>query len=203
MSVRKLKIFVIPASEARRESFFGKDSGQAGMTDKGQKTKFINRPKIVTGLQAVLYLFLYLCLFYFSNAFASDISRITILMDPSDRTGRPGAIVRFQAETVSDMESSRLGLSGRHDMPEDHGMLFIMNDNEEIFFWMRGMRFSLDILFFDKDRRVTEIFHNLLPCDNCPLIKPSKPAFYALEINAGMAKKHGIRIGDRFEFENR
>lgn len=126
-----------------------------------------------------------------------------ILTDRSDRTGRPGAIVRFQAETVSDMESSRLGLSGRHDMPEDHGMLFIMNDNEEIFFWMRGMRFSLDILFFDKDRRVTEIFHNLLPCDNCPLIKPSKPAFYALEINAGMAKKHGIRIGDRFEFENR
>jgi len=29
-------MFVIPASEARRESFLQKDSGQAGMTEKGK-----------------------------------------------------------------------------------------------------------------------------------------------------------------------
>ena len=201
-------MFVIPASEARRESFLKKDSGQApkisgqaGMTDKKQKTKFTNRLKIVTGLQAVLYLFLYLCLYLFSQAFASDLGRITIVRDSSDKTGKSIAIAQFEIETASDMESSRIGLSGRQGMPEDHGMLFIMNDDKDIFFWMKGMRFPLDMLFFDKGKKVTEIFHNRLPCDNCPLIKPSKPASYALEINAGTAKKHGIRGGDRFEFE--
>jgi len=42
-SVHKLNYFVIPASEARRESFSQKDSGQAGMTDKWQLIEFIDR----------------------------------------------------------------------------------------------------------------------------------------------------------------
>jgi len=33
LSVHKLSVFVIPASEASRESFLNKDSGQAGMTE--------------------------------------------------------------------------------------------------------------------------------------------------------------------------
>jgi hypothetical protein len=47
VSVDKLQSCVIPASKARRESFWKEDSGQAGMTEKGnlQTTTYeINSP---------------------------------------------------------------------------------------------------------------------------------------------------------------
>lgn len=83
-----------------------------------------------------------------------------------------------------------------------NGMLFKLNDKKESVFWLKGMKFPLDILFFDRNKRVIDIFERLTPCDECVLIKPSKPAAYALEINAGTAKKYGIRIGDAFEIED-
>ncbi len=43
VSVYKLQSFVIPASEASRESFLKTDSGQAGMAEKRQLFDFIHR----------------------------------------------------------------------------------------------------------------------------------------------------------------
>lgn len=109
---------------------------------------------------------------------------------------RTEVMAHFIVETAGDAESLRKGLSGREGMPEDHGMLFLIN--KENSFWMNGMKFPLDILFFDRDMRLIEIRHNLQPCDACMPFDPEYPSAYALEINAGIAKKLGLRIGDGF-----
>lgn len=114
----------------------------------------------------------------------------------------PETTVRFRVETAIGFDQQRKGLSGREKLPEDQGMLFILDNRADRFFWMKGMKFPLDILFFDDKGLLFEIFESLMPCTDCPLIKPSAPAAYALELNAGMTKKYSIRIGDRIVIEN-
>lgn len=119
--------------------------------------------------------------------------------DTKDKTLRK-KISSFTVEVVSDATSRNKGLSGRSELPARHGMLFMLNNSTENYFWMKDMNFSIDVLLFDKSKKVTEIHENLPVCNNCPFIMPEKPVSYALEINSGEADKCGIKVGDLFEF---
>ncbi|MEW6107714.1 MAG: DUF192 domain-containing protein [Nitrospirota bacterium] len=146
-----------------------------------------------------------ICLFSVASASASDgltaeLKKIKILGN-SNAPYRP-VVAAFTVETAADALSRRKGLTGREKMNDDHGMLFILDDNYVDVFWMKGMNFPIDILFFDRNRRLIDVFADLSPCSECPFIMPSRPAAYALEINAGMAEKYDIRIGDMFVLEN-
>jgi uncharacterized membrane protein (UPF0127 family) len=63
------------------------------------------------------------------------------------------------------------------------------------------MRFPLDIIWIDRNKKIVEIYEYALPCkDVCKTITPQAAALYVLEVNAGFAKKQGIKIGDRLTF---
>lgn len=112
-------------------------------------------------------------------------------------------IVSFLVEVASDAKSLNKGLSGRASLPLNQGMLFMLDKSIEYSFWMKGMNFPLDILFFDETGRLFNIFENLVPCTECLMIKPSAPAAFALEINSGMTDRFDIRIGDRLFIEEK
>lgn len=132
---------------------------------------------------------------------SGTLVRISIVRVPAAgaETSPRGEKAMFGAEVASDRETMLNGLSERESIPDDRAMLFILDRRRENYFWMKGMRFPLDIVIFDKDRRVLDIIHDLQACENCPLIKMPSTAAYALEINAGMAKSHGLQAGDLFE----
>ena len=109
-------------------------------------------------------------------------------------------IAVFTVEAVSHKQKLQKGLSGRQSIPDSFGMLFILDSTREQFFWMKGMEFSLDILFFDSDRKLIEVLPDLLPCDTCRAYKAPPNTAYALEINAGMANVLGVKKGDTFVF---
>jgi len=94
------------------------------------------------------------------------------------------------------------GLSGRDSMSSNHGMLFIFNHESKWGFWMKDMKFPLDIIWFSSDRKVVYIKQNLLPCspDNCPVFTPPVDALYVLEVNAGFVETHNISLDDTFTF---
>ncbi len=101
---------------------------------------------------------------------------------------------------VTPLEKQR-GLGGRDRLAEKHGMLFPY-DHKEIFpFWMRGMRFPIDIIWI-ADKTVVDITHNAPVASDpentaiLPTYKPKTPVDTILEINAGEAVKYGIQIGD-------
>jgi uncharacterized membrane protein (UPF0127 family) len=151
------------------------------------------------GMCALLF---FVCSF-FASANAADAtasaereSRISILRGAEK-------IAVFTVETVSDQQKLEKGLSGRPSIPDDFGMLFILDSASAQFFWMNGMAFSLDILFFDKDNTLTAIMSNLSHCVEC--IKHRAPAHtaYALEINGGLANILGIKEGDRIVFKDK
>ena len=78
-------------------------------------------------------------------------------------------------------------------------MLFLLADDSPSF-WMKGMRFPLDIVWI-KDGRVVDVSADVPPPrgPNAPLptYSPDRPANRALEVNAGWAADHGVAAGRR------
>ena len=97
------------------------------------------------------------------------------------------------------------GLMFRDELADDAGMLFIFMEMAERSFWMFRTRIPLDIIWLDNQRRIVEISANTPPCESeersgCPSHGGAVPSQYVLEIAAGQAAAHGLRIGDRLRF---
>jgi uncharacterized membrane protein (UPF0127 family) len=106
-----------------------------------------------------------------------------------------GATVR--AEVAADIKSRERGLSGRRSLPEGKGMLFVYRDHGARIYWMKGMKFSIDIVWIDRGR-VTGIERNApVPQGHLPLYSSGGPADHVLEVPAGWAGRHGAKRGDR------
>jgi uncharacterized membrane protein (UPF0127 family) len=90
------------------------------------------------------------------------------------------------------------GLSGRNSLPEDQGMLFVFEKKGKHGFWMRDMKFPLDIIFID-DNTVVHIVENA-PAGDLRIYTPDTEVNRVLELNAGGAKKYGIKEGTKITF---
>jgi len=68
---------------------------------------------------------------------------------------------------------------------------------------LAGMKFPLDIIWFNSDRQVVWIEPNIQPCNSmdCTELTPEAPAMYVLEVNAGFAAAHEIKLGTTFAFD--
>jgi uncharacterized membrane protein (UPF0127 family) len=95
------------------------------------------------------------------------------------------------------------GLDVKDQLKENEGMLFVEKQPAKYDFWMRGMKFPIDIIWLDSNRTVIHIEHNLQPCVSdlhCPLFTPDKDALYILETVAGFSQKHNVKIGTHMDF---
>jgi len=108
---------------------------------------------------------------------------------------------RIQARlAVSEAEKQR-GLMFEDGLEENEGMLFIYEKEGSHSFWMKNMRFPLDIIWIGGDKRIVDIRENVPPCrEECNTFAPSGPARYVLEVEAGFVKKRGLKVGDRLKF---
>ncbi len=88
----------------------------------------------------------------------------------------------------------------REKLDLDKGMLFIFEEEGEYSFWMKNTLIPLDIIWINKAKEVVFISGNTQPCQeeySCSSINPGKNAKYVLEINAGIAEKIGLKVGDK------
>lgn len=169
----------------------------------------------------------------------------------------------IQAELADTLEKKAQGLSGRKELGENEGMLFVFDSSSttEVVLdkpghhgiWMKDMKFPIDILWarpvrslardevaspvreFEQDSnadtdsrlgifvlsngtspkdlgkatsngvkfnlQIVDIVENISPDTYPKVFRPQKPAFYVLEVNAGFASDHNIKIGDSVESE--
>ena len=105
---------------------------------------------------------------------------------------------RYKIEIAEDDASRAHGLMDRTHMDDDRGMLFVFPDDAPRAFWMKNTKIPLDMLYFDADRKLVSVQHNVPPCvaDPCPAYSSGAPARYVLELNAGQAEKLGVSSGD-------
>ena len=105
---------------------------------------------------------------------------------------------KINVEVVRSPSELRRGLSGRDDLPRDSGMLFILPERGIHPFWMKDMRFALDIIWLD-DGEIVEVA--TLPAPTSTAYIPRHEPFYqanrVLEVKAGMAQELGLKPGFR------
>lgn len=103
--------------------------------------------------------------------------------------------------TVADSSSEReRGLSGRERLSDKEGMLFIFDSDGVYCFWMKDMKFNIDMIWLDKDKKVIHIQENATPDSYPETFCPNQEARYVLEVGAGNARKLEIKRGDKATF---
>ncbi len=112
-----------------------------------------------------------------------------------------GATIRVQ---IADTPEKRaLGLGERDQLAEGTGMLFVFNQNERHSFWMKGMRFPLDILWIH-NQRIVHVAQNVPPPasgERPVTVEPQAAANFVLEIPANTSASLGLRVGESVELE--
>ncbi len=103
-------------------------------------------------------------------------------------------------EIVQDDASIQKGLSGRASMPSSHGMLFVFQEEGEYCFWMKDMKFYLDIIWFNANKEIVYIEPNIAPETYPTPFCSSTPAQYVLELHAGAAQNLNLKAGQKLQF---
>lgn len=108
----------------------------------------------------------------------------------------------FATETVKDAEAQQIGLTKYNSIKEEQAMLFIFEQPGNYGFWMKNMKFSIDLLYINNDT-IVSIVEKAEPvakdADNPTIYQPEAPADKVLEINAGLVEKYAIKKGDKVE----
>ncbi len=99
-------------------------------------------------------------------------------------------------ELATTSASRARGLSGRDRLEPDTGMLFVFPRDGMPAFWMKDMRFSLDILWLDAAGTIVTIRDGVTPESFPASFSPSGASRYVLELPAGYAAAHGFSVGE-------
>jgi uncharacterized membrane protein (UPF0127 family) len=107
--------------------------------------------------------------------------------------------VPVRATVAGTAAAKTRGLSGRAALPRGEGMLFVYDEPRRRSFWMRGMRFALDMVWI-RDGRVAGVTR-AVPAPSAssgtPLYPSSGAVDRVLEVPAGWAVRHDIGAGAR------
>lgn len=104
-----------------------------------------------------------------------------------------GQVVRVDLATTAAERAQ--GLSGREGLAADEGMLFVFTQDGDYSFWMKDMRFAIDIVWIDAQGAVVTIQRAVSPSTYPSSFAPTAPSRYVLELPSGYAAAHGIAEG--------
>ena len=114
----------------------------------------------------------------------------------------PQAVINnhiFNLEIVKTGKEREIGLAKYKNIPQNFGMLFLFEKPDFHSFWMKNMKFPIDIIFIRNNRIVT-IFKNAAPLKSnnefIPIYRTQKISDTVLEINAGLSNKYNFKTGD-------
>jgi len=106
----------------------------------------------------------------------------------------------FETE-IADTDLKRAqGLSGRMSLCPDCAMLFVFPEASIRTFWMKDMKFNLDIIWLNEGQ-IVQIDKNVSrEKGEREMISSRVPVDQVLQINSSRAKALGLEINDRLEY---
>ncbi len=127
-------------------------------------------------------------------------------VDPGPAPALALGVVRFPevaglevgVEIAQKHEDRMRGLMYRTSMGDGAGMLFVFEEEQKLQFWMKNTCIPLDMIFLSADGVIVGIEENT-PTLSLASFGPRCHARYVLEVNAGWARKTGVRPGMRVE----
>ena len=114
--------------------------------------------------------------------------------------------VTVDATVARTSNEQQLGLGYRDGLEDGTGMLFIYADPSPRSFWMKGMRFCLDIIWIEGDEVVGAAESVCpesagTPDSDLPSYVSPEPVRYVLEVPAGWMEANGIEAGAQVTFD--
>ncbi|WP_363348440.1 DUF192 domain-containing protein [Methylocystis echinoides] len=100
----------------------------------------------------------------------------------------------FKVELADSPDERAKGLMFRRAMPDDQGMLFDFHTETPIMMWMKNTYIPLDMVFVSKKGVVMKIAADATPMSEEVIY--GGEAYAVIELNAGAAKKIGLKPGD-------
>ncbi|MBI4068550.1 DUF192 domain-containing protein [Candidatus Kaiserbacteria bacterium] len=101
-----------------------------------------------------------------------------------------------RVEIADTPEERAMGLSGREGLAPDEGLLFVFEEDGLHAFWMKDMRFAIDIVWVSSDGAIVHIEENVTPETYPAAFAPRREARYVVELSAGYVAEHEVRVGD-------
>jgi|SRR3989344_4987228 len=107
-------------------------------------------------------------------------------------------------EIADSADERKIGLGGREMLATDSGMLFVFEKQGKYGFWMKGVKFPLDMIWI-REKKVVDIIKNALPPtpdqkeEDLPIYMPKENVDMVLEVNGGFSDSQRIKIGDIVE----
>ena len=98
-------------------------------------------------------LFFILSMNYVSRAHSQEVFKTVCVKD-----------VCVQAEVADTDASRQQGLMFRENLPEGQGMLFVFGTEGRYGFWMKNMKFPIDIIWIDQEKKIVDMKLDLSPC---------------------------------------
>lgn len=109
-------------------------------------------------------------------------------------------VQNLDIEIADDEYKTQTGLMYRDNLGQNQGMLFVFPNEDLRSFYMKNTKISLDIIYIDADKTIVSFQKNAKPFNEASL--PSNVAAkYVLEINAGLADKWQLEVGDKIEYQ--
>jgi uncharacterized membrane protein (UPF0127 family) len=135
----------------------------------------------------------------FIAGFWAIYSGVSSLLDNERRLLTPKGFITV--EVMDTPELRRQGLSGRDSLAADRGMLFTFDETStENCFWMKDMKFSIDMVWMNEDREVVTVTPNVTPETYPESFCPEQSAKYGLEILENRAGELGIVSGENLRW---
>lgn len=113
--------------------------------------------------------------------------------------------LNINIEIADSLPERKKGLGERETLAINSGMLFIFDKSDKWAIWMKGMRFPIDIIWINEDKKIVDFAASVQPQPGKPdrelvIYTPREKAKYVLEINAGLADINNLRLGDAVIF---
>ncbi|MEO6186777.1 MAG: DUF192 domain-containing protein [Steroidobacteraceae bacterium] len=109
---------------------------------------------------------------------------------------RRGGRDTLQIWLAQTSEEQQQGLMFIQQLPNDHGMLFVLGTPRPMSMWMKNTYVSLDMLFVDARGRVTHIVERAKPLSE-DIISSGGAVAGVLEMAGGEVQRRRIAVGDR------
>ncbi|OHA15639.1 MAG: hypothetical protein A3H57_00190 [Candidatus Taylorbacteria bacterium RIFCSPLOWO2_02_FULL_43_11] len=105
--------------------------------------------------------------------------------------------VEVFVEIAKTNEELSRGLGGKETLFPNTGMLFVFGEDGIHSFWMKDMKFAIDMIWINKNGEIVDIKEDAKPEFFPERYSPRSNARFVLEVQSGFSKKHQINIGDR------
>jgi uncharacterized membrane protein (UPF0127 family) len=103
---------------------------------------------------------------------------------------------RIHAELADTPEKMTRGLSGRKYIDKNKGMIFSYNEPGIYSFWMKDMKFPIDIIWVGANEKIVDITKSAIPESYPKTFSSKEPAKYVIETNSGWCDQNNIKIGN-------